>query len=71
MVFVENDKAVHQAIIFFHGNAEDATTSIDLMIELNDNLDVRLAILLSFFLSLVAFELFCLSLSTICSKQTQ
>lgn len=40
MIFVENDQDVHKALIYFHANSEDATTSIDLMIELNDNLNV-------------------------------
>lgn len=41
-MFVRNEKRVNQAIVFFHGNAEDATSSIDLMHELNENLDVKL-----------------------------
>jgi hypothetical protein len=39
-VFIQNEHPVDKAIIYFHGNAEDAAISIDLMNELNQNLGV-------------------------------
>lgn len=39
-IFIPNEHPVDKAIIYFHGNAEDAAISIDLMNELNQNLNV-------------------------------
>ena len=39
-IFLKNKNPVKNAIIFFHGNAEDAAKSIDLLNELNDYLNV-------------------------------
>ena len=64
IVFVENDQAVHKAIIFFHGNAEDATTSIDLMIEMNDNLDVTHSLVYQIFWFCFYFFLFYLHINS-------